>query len=146
MIYEQLILSKGTPKAKLKRAFQIVGFLHFLFGSIIFIVALCIYWKLALYLLTIFAIGLVWGNLSYLFTTDYKYIYENGIFSVYKLNAYNKFVLVLEVSADKMEECQSKKIKKLTNQKDYSCFLVDGKAIGLTIDDYMKSLIRRSKE
>lgn len=146
MIYEQLLLSKGTTGAKIKRTFQVIGFLHILLGTVIFVIALFIYWKLALYLLTIFAVGLIWGNIAYIFTSDYKYTYNNGVFAVYKRNAYNKFVLVLEVEAEKMKECQSKKVKKLTNRSDFQCFCIDGQCVAITIDDYMESLIKRSEE
>lgn len=144
MIYEQILSSRGTPKAKIKRAFQILGLLHFIFGITFFVIALFIHWKLALYTLVLFAIGLIWGNLSYLFTADYKYVYKDGVFSAYKSNSHNKFVLVLQTPLSKVKKSQCKNAKKLTNRDKSITVEVEGKSYEITPDNYMLSLIERS--
>ncbi len=146
MIYEQLLPAKGTSLEKIKRLFQIIGFLHFFFGFVFFIFLIFIHWKLAIFPLCGGLLGCVWGSLAYLFSYEYKYTYNDGVFCVYRLNSYNKYKLKLSCNVNELEFVAEEKGKKLTNKKDFVTIKVGENAFLISPDDYMLSLLKNGKK
>lgn len=145
MIYEQLLPSKGTKLEKVKRLFQIIGFIHFFFGFVIFIFLVFIHWKFALVPLGWGLLGFAWGSVAYLFSFDYKYEYKNGEFKVFRLNAYNKYVLKLSCKESEIEFVSQTKCKVLTNIKTREFIKVGDMIFAISPDDYMLSLLKNGK-
>lgn len=145
MIYEQLLPSKGTNGGKVKRLFQIIGFLHFFFGFVFFFFLVFIHWKLALYPICFGLLGFVWGCVSYLLSHDYKYEYKDNRFSVYRLNSYNKYVFKLSCNVNDLEFVEQTKCKKLTNKKNMVYIKVENSVFSISPDDYMLSILKNGK-
>lgn len=142
MIYEQILPSKGTKSGKVKRLFQIIGFLHFFFGFVFALFLVFIYWKFALIPLFLGLLGFAWGSVAYLISFDFKYIYKDGIFAVYRLNSYNKYVRKLEFETKDVEFVGETKCKVYTNQKNRIYLKADGNIFAISPDDYMLSLLK----
>lgn len=146
MIYEQLLPSKGTNVERIKRLFQIIGFLHFLFGFIFTLFLVFIYWKFALITLAWGLLGFVWGSIAYLFSFEYKYTFKDSVFTVYKLNSNNKFMVKLTCMINEILFVNETKAIKLTNQKEAVYISVNDTIYSISPDDYMLALIKQKTE
>lgn len=142
MIYEQILSAKGTTLEKVKRGFQIVGLIHFLTAFIAFMFLIFIYWKWALLTLIWFSLGFVYGSVAYCFSFDYKYFYKNGEFTVYKLNAYNKYIKKLSITVNVLQIVEKQKAISLTNINNKIYIKCNNMVYAISPDDYMLSLIK----
>lgn len=142
MIYEQLLDSIGTRGARLKRAFQIIGFLHFFLGFVFSLFLVFIFWKLALIPFSFGLLGFAWGSVSYLFSSDFKYVFKEGKFEVSRLNSNRKYKLKLECDSRSIRFVEKASCIVLTNQKDRIYIEVDGVVFAISPDDYMLSLLK----
>lgn len=141
MTYEQLLPVKHTPKGKLKRALQIIAVLHFLGAIVLGICLAIIHWKLLFVGLLPFAIGLIWGNIACTFAFDYRYIYNDGVLTIYRANIYGKYRLKLIATVTDMVKVDEGKAILLTEYKERYYFSLKGKIYAISPDDYMTSLI-----
>ncbi len=141
MIYEQLLPVKHTPKGKLKRALQIIGVFHYLIAIMLAVCLAFIHWKLLFVGLVPFVIGLVWGNIACLFAFDYKYIYNDGVLTVYRTNTYGKYKLKLIVAVSDMIKVDESKAILLTEYKERYYFSINGVNYAISPDNFMLSLI-----
>ena len=142
--YEYLLPNTNMGLKMLKRAFLLLGVFNFATGIAGIIVAVIIYWVFVFIPLVWFLLGFVYGNIAYLFVTDYKYVYDNGTFAIYKHRRFGKYRLVVkaEVSALDWECAAYDKQKQCTNTAATTRFVLDGVLYIVTLDDYMQSIIR----
>lgn len=140
MIYEQYLSEKGQKGYKLKKTFLIVGLVDILLGLTLAIIFACIYWKLSLPFLVLIIIGLIFGSIAYTFCKSYKYTFENGLFTVYRLNCYGGYKVVFSENKEDIEMSDGKG-KSLTNLDRSIVITTNGVKYEISPDDYMTALI-----
>ena len=142
--YEYLLPNTNAGLKGLKRAFLLLAAFNFLTGLAGMIVALIIHWVFVFIPLVWFLLGFVYGNIAYIFVTDYKYIYDNGTFSIYKHRKYGKFRLVINAPLGDLDwdAMVYSKQKISTNSTSNAKFVYDDVLYVITVDDYMLSLLK----
>lgn len=140
--YQQYLPDKGSAGAITKRAFQIVGLIHFILSVIGFIYFAFIYWTFLIIPAVVFVSGLFWGSFAYLFSKDYLYVFDDGLFAVYYKTSHGKYALIIKGKAKITDEVKS---KKLTNKKEGLTVEIDGKNYKISPDGLMQTLIRENE-
>jgi len=142
--YEQLLPNENAGLKGLKRAFLLLAAFNFLTGLAGIIIALIIHWAFVFIPLVWFLLGFVYGNIAYLFVTDYKYIYDNGAFAIYKHRKYGKYRMVINAPIGELDWDESAHIKQktCTNTTSNAKFVYQDVLYIVTLDDYMQSLMK----
>lgn len=142
--YEYLLPNTNAGLRGLKRAFLLLAAFNFLTGLAGCIVALVIHWVFVFIPLVWFLLGFVYGNIAYLFVTDYKYTYDNGSFAVYKHRKYGKYRLVVCAPIGELDwdATTYTKQKMCTNTSSNAKFVYHDVLYVVTVDDYMLSIIK----
>ena len=142
--YEYLLPNTNAGLRGLKRAFLLLAAFNFLTGLAGMIVALIIHWVFVFIPLVWFLLGFVYGNIAYIFVTDYKYIYENGKFAIFKHRKYGNYRPVINAPIEELDWdlVAYNKQKVCTNTTSNAKFVYQDVLYVVTVDDYMLSLLK----
>lgn len=141
--YEYLLPNTNEGLRRIKRIFLIVASVHFVSGLALMIVALIIHWVFVFAPLVWFLLGFVYGNIAYLFVTDYKYVYDNGTLHIYKHRKYGRYVSVTAVPVADIEwDGMYEKTLRCTNCPENMRFVYQNVQYIVTVDDYMQTLVK----
>lgn len=142
--YEYLLPNQNHGLIMLKRAFLLMAAFNFVTGLAAGIVAAIINWVFVFVPLVWFLLGFVYGNIAYLFVTDYKYVYDNGTFAIYKHRKYGKYRLVMQAAVADLDWdiATYSKQKQCTNTAATTKFVCQDVLYFVTVDDYMQSILK----
>jgi len=142
--YEYLLPNTNQGLRMLKRAFLLLACFNFLTGAVLIVVAAIINWRFVFAPIVWFLLGFVYGNIAYIFVTDYKYVYDNGTFCIYKHRKYGKYHLVASMPIAEIEwdDVAAGRQKQCTNCPSNVRFVWQNIRYVITVDDYMLSLIK----
>ena len=142
--YEYLLPNSNDALRRIKRLFLMLAMFHFVSGSVVAIVMLTIYWVFAIIPAVWFLMGIVYGNIAYIFVTDYKYVYDNGRLSIYKHRKYGKYRKVIDMDVNEIDwGCVGYgKQKNCTNCPSTTKFVYRDVLYVITVDEYMQSLLK----
>jgi|GEM_PF-3630381 len=140
--YQQILKDEYSLGARVKRAFQIVGLIHFLIALMLTVYFAIIFWVLLIIPLVVFLVGIIWGWLSYLFSTDYKYEYDNGILTIFYKNSYGNYKEIIKGNAIILkDQTFYKGVKSLTNLKNGVIISIDGQVVKISPNTYLETLL-----
>lgn len=77
-----------------------------------------------------------------MFAHDFKYLFKDGKFEVFRLKSNRKYTPELECELQNVVFVEKKKCKVLTNLKERVYIEVNGVVFAISPDDYMLSLLK----
>lgn len=141
--YEFSLPNTNVGQRAAKRVFLLIAAFHFVTGLGLMILALCIYWRFVFLPLIWFLMGFVYGNIAYLFVTDYRYVYDHGVFTVLRHRRFGRYRPVVSAPVGEMSDSGLfAKTKQCTNSPQNYTFVYENVQYIVTIDDYMLSLLK----
>ena len=132
-----------NARSRAKRAFLWLGIIHFVTAIPGIILGALINWRFVLLPLAWFCWGFVYGNIAYLFVTDYRYVYDNGVLIVYAHRFYGPFKAVLRVDLAQVRwQDNAPSVVRLTNCRPTVQFVYNDVLYQISCDLYMASLLK----
>lgn len=142
--YEFSLPNTNVGLRSLKRAFLVLAAFNFITGAVFIVMAACVNWRFVFLPLAWFLLGFVYGNVAYVFVTDYKYIYDNGVLTIYKHRKYGNYrpVVAVPIADIEWDVAAYTRKKVCTNCPANLSFVYRDVLYTITVDDYMTSLVK----
>lgn len=141
--YEYLLLDQNRKRIVGKRILLWLGIIHFVLGIVFTILAGLVTWRWIFVPLVWGLWGFVPANIGYLLVTDYKYVWQDDILTIYKHRMYGKYKVYAVIPQKEIVWAKwGDKVHSVTNCEPTVRFVYNDELYLLSCDAYMTALLR----